>query len=138
METTRSQAGNTLPATQQPASCCPIVLLHHPNHSQSSWGDANAAQYKPNGVTPQRNGAAGRALQCPHSATATLDGSRPFAVQRLNATPIDLQRAWSVRKKAASTHVLPADVVAVHALFANAVRREGRRVQEFVVFCGIK
>ncbi len=53
------EAGNTLPPTQQPASCCRVVLwccpigfvwrllLHHPNHSQSSWGNANAAQNKP-------------------------------------------------------------------------------------------
>ena len=34
------------------------LLLRHPSHSQSGWGDANAAQYKPNGATPQHDGAA--------------------------------------------------------------------------------
>ncbi len=45
-----SQAGNTVPATQQPASCCPVVLLRWaigfvwrlllccPYHSRSCWG----------------------------------------------------------------------------------------------------
>ncbi len=49
-----SEAGNTLPATQQPASCCSIMqhpigfvwrlLLRRPNHSRSSWGCTKVAQ----------------------------------------------------------------------------------------------
>ncbi len=36
--------------------------LRHPNCSWSGWGDTNAAQYKPNGATPQHDGAARRWL----------------------------------------------------------------------------
>ncbi len=71
------QAGNTLPATQQPASCCPVVLgrrpigfvqrllLLCPNCSRSGWGVTNAAQYKPNRAMPQHNGTARRFSACP-------------------------------------------------------------------------
>ncbi len=55
-------AGNTLPATQQPASCCPIVVwrIGFVLGCICIFPTALGAQYKPNGATQQHNGAARR------------------------------------------------------------------------------
>ncbi len=66
-------------------SCCAIVLwllLHRPNCSQSGnctqsgWGDAKAAQYKPNGATPPHNEAARGA--CPSRFSVSAPSKMEF------------------------------------------------------------
>ncbi len=74
----RPQAGNTLPATQQPASCCPVVLWHciigfalgciciPPTAPRVVRVMQQHPPYKPNGATPQHDGTARRSSVCLH------------------------------------------------------------------------
>ncbi len=77
------EAGNTLPATQQPASCCPVLLWHQPigfvwrlllqHPNQSSWGQRkNQPKANPMGRHNSTTRHHDATLQCVHTLISSL------------------------------------------------------------------
>ena len=80
------EAQNTLPATQQPASCCPVVLLHrpvgfvwrlllyHPNYSRSTWSIQKQPNADPMGRCNSMMGQHDATLWCVRTLRPTAVG----------------------------------------------------------------